>query len=194
MISRTSTLISPVGLLPKWLDYPEHVLARSPYDPDTIVRFRIDTEFALTFARANRKTPALELWCQVIGRPPPVPNVARQAIGEATAGLIGLRNAHACFSGIRRPIGADSDGSSVLSYVTRPMYSFKYEPDLVTQAKKYEYPPGLVYVINVKLDNPYPGGAAIPEGIVTHWGSVESDKSDDMLPMDFRERFTRRLW
>ena len=180
--------------LPKWLTFPDYILAPSPEDPRIQVRFRLDPEYAVSSAADNRRTPAFELWSQVIGEPPRVINIRRQALGDPAAGLLSLRQSHACFSGIRRPIREDGGGECVLSYVTKPQYSFKSVVDMVTPAEKYAFPSDLVFIICVKLDTPYLDGSVIPEGVITHWGSAEADVNDPSLPADFERRFERRLW
>ncbi len=187
-------LLSSNSVAPSWLDFPTVVLACSPHDPKKTCRYSVDPSFAILSAQQGRRNPAFELWSQVHGIPPRVPNVDRQALGEASAGLISLGNAHACFKGVRRPFGSDDFGSSVLSYVTKPTFSYEYVVDLVTVARKFEFPTDLVFIINVKLVNTWNDHSVIPEGIVTHWGSVEADVQHNLLPRDYAERFEERLW
>jgi hypothetical protein len=130
----------------------------------------------------------------VIGVPPKFPNVQRQKHGPVQAGLISARDAHACFAGVKRPINNDNNGDAMLAYATAPKYYFEYEPDLVTVAKKKPMPEGLLFLTYVKLAKPYVRGEPIPEGVITHWGLVEADTNNNLLPREHEKRFLERLW
>ena len=182
------------SIRPVWLDFPESIVVRSPADKGHQLKFGIDASYAVNSARDRRRQPAFDLWSQVIGVPPKVPNVQRQEYSPVQAGLISIRDAHACFTGVKRPINSDNNGDAMLAYVTAPAYYFEYEPDLVTVAKKRPMPDGLLFLTCIKLANPYFHGEPIPDGVITHWGLVEAEANHNLLPREHEKRFLERLW
>jgi hypothetical protein len=108
--------------------------------------------------------------------------------------LSGLKDAHALFRGIERPLAEDDDGANVLAYVVKPTTMYEYDSNsMVSVALKITVPQDVVFVVYVRLDNP----DAAPEdmtGIVTHWGFVEADKDDPTLPTEYNSRYRQRLW
>ena len=177
-----------------WLAFPEGVVARCPSNKDLLCKFKVDSSYAQSAARDRRRQPALDLWSQIFGLPPKVPNVQRQEYQPVQAGLISIRDAHACFSGVNRPINGDSHGNAMLTYVTAPTFYFEYVPDLVTVAKKMLMPEGLLFLTYVKLASPYVQEESIPDGVITHWGLVEADANNCLLPREHEKRFEKRLW
>ena len=192
--STSSSTASQGTQLPNWLQFPVAVLARSPADRRITARFAVDPRFAVLSARDRRRQPSFDLWSQVFGLTPRVPNVQRQTLAPAEAGLTSLHDAHACYLGVKRPIGDDNVGSSVLAYVSKPTFYFEYVPDLVTVAHKTHFPDDLLFITYVKLAKEYSGGPMIPDGTVCHWGNVEGDTGDPLLPREHYNRFEKRLW
>lgn len=113
--------------------------------------------------------------------------------------LCGIDGAHACFRGIKRPVGDDDQGYDVYAYVTKPRVLFKYAPSMSCVVEPVEIPSDLVCVIYVRMDYPYGRYSAskkskpISRGIVTHWELVEADQSG-MLPIDHAERYRQKMW
>lgn len=189
-----SLISTSPSIQPAWLDFPDSIVLRSPSNRNHQRKFGIDSSYAVNAARDRRRQPAFDLWSQVIGVPPQVPNVQRQEHGPVQAGLISVRDAHACFAGVKRPINDDNNGDAMLAYATAPTYYFEYEPDLVTVAKKKPMPEGLLFLTYVKLAKPYVHGEPIPDGVITHWGLVEADTNHNLLPREHEKRFLERLW
>jgi hypothetical protein len=191
LVRRTLKVIEGGGVRSsKWLAFPATVAARPPYGGDELCFYRIAREDALKAARAARRQPVFDLWSVVLGEPPRVPGVSR--LGKE--GLTCLSQAHACFSGVRRPIGEDDDGTGFLAYVTKPRQFYVYQPSMACVATLSEVPSDLVFVTYVKLDVPCAPGPPRIKGVITHWQFVESDGRDGMLPVDYDTRYDARLW
>jgi hypothetical protein len=199
-IRKTLTVIQGGGnAVPKWRDFPQTVRARSPFDRNITVTYRLaqhDLHKASTF---ERKQIIFDCWSCIFGRLPPVPNIQKfqQVVGLRE--MSSLANAHACFRGFKRPVGDDPRGWDMVAYVTKPSWTFEFEPDLACVAKPFPVPQGFVFLICVRLDNMsqrrYKNNNQAPvEGVVTHWEFVECDPVNANLPRDFKERFTKQQW
>ena len=113
----------------------------------------------------------------VFGDPPPVPGVGDRN-DMIPGALISIRDAHACFRGINRPLAEDDEGRDVIAYVTRPHFFYQYDPDMVSVALKVPVPRDLVFAVYARLIDPKNVAASDPLGVITHWGFVETDKVD----------------
>ncbi len=150
-----------------WLDLPQTIAARSPFDKAEACAVRVGKEDAVKAASARRRQPIYDFWSALNGEPPRVPN-AKSLDGS---GLTRLIDAHACFRGIRRPCAEDDDGAQFAAYVLKPTYLFAY----------------------VRLDAPCAPGPGSSMGCLTHWQFVEADATG-LLPIEFSERYVERFW
>jgi hypothetical protein len=107
--------------------------------------------------------------------------------------LTKLANAHACFRGIERPLAEDNDGRDVVAYILRPRNFYAYDPNMVSQAIKIPAPSDLVFVAYARLltRDDMPAGSL---GVLTHWGFVEAERTDPLLPVNHNSRYRTRLW
>jgi hypothetical protein len=113
----------------------------------------------------------------------------RKVVGDLTR----LREAHALFKGINRPLAEDNDGAQVLAYVLKPSFMYEYDPGMVSVALKIPVPQDVVFVVYVRLNNLGDGSGAMV-GTITHWGFVEADPGNPMLPVEYSSRYRSRLW
>jgi hypothetical protein len=126
------------------------------------------------------------------GVAPPIPGLHLSVV-DPDDGLTRLTDAHACFSGIRRPAAEDRSGERMLAYVLKPTNQFVYERrPPATFYSKLPVPDDLVLVAYARLDEPC--AEAEIKGVVTHWQLVEADPRDSMLPEGFDSRYEKRLW
>lgn len=186
----------------RWLDIPAAVIGRSPYRREDSVVYRIAQHDARKALELGRKQPLLDLWSVVLGEIPPVNNALAKwgKVAEAHK-LSSLLSAHACFRGIKRPAGNDDKGFDFYAFVSKPAIFFVYDPDIGCVIKPSYVPEDLVHVTYVRLD--YPDGRPARKhskvansaiGIVTHWEFVEAHSDSPALPVDFAERYRRRVW
>jgi hypothetical protein len=186
---------------PKLFDLPTAVLTRSPFSRDAIVGFRLATEDARKALDNNRRQPIYDLWSAVLGHVPPQTGASLDLPDGSIASLSGVATAYACFRGIRRPAGDDTAGYDFFAYVHKAEYTFKFEPSMSRCVKLVRVPDDLVFVTHMKLDypegRPYGKNAfkdAAVKGVITHWGFVEADPRNPMMPINHETRFRRRVW
>lgn len=185
----------------KWLDFPSTVIARSPFQRNESAFYRFAKEDATKANQARRRQPIFEAWSLVFGEPPPVPNIDSQGPARFGARLTSISDAHACFRGIKRPVGDDDHGWEFVVYISKPAWFYVYEPSLACVAKLEVVPDDLVFATVVRLDQPRNGrygttaaAGASTKGVITHWQFIESEPTDALLPIGYRERYRRRLW
>jgi hypothetical protein len=132
----------------------------------------------------------------VIGKLPPVPNSSRYSDYEAALRSQALEKAHACFRGVKRPVGDDPHGFDHIVFITNPGVHFRYSPDMVCLIRPEELPGDVVLATYVLLDFPEGRAGATKfkapvRGIITHWELVERD---GLLPVHSEDRYRKRLW
>lgn len=81
----------------------------------------------------------------------------------------------------------------MLAYVLKPAAMYEYDGSMVSVALKVAVPQDVVFVVYVRLNN-LGGDPNAMVGTVTHWGFVEADQDDPMLPVDYSSRYRTRLW
>lgn len=184
---------------PEWLNFRHLVLARWALDPNQSVFYRFSKRDVEKAHQARRRQPILDAWSMVFGEAPPLPNIS-STTAEFDGRLTSLRDATACFRGVKRPMADDDNGFNVVAYITKPKLYFRSVPDMVCVARVARVPDDLVFVTYVRLDHPVSSvpaagfGADATKGTVTHWEFVEADPSDPTLPTQHRERYRKRLW
>jgi hypothetical protein len=196
MVRPTLLVIDGGGATPSpWLNFRPTVVGRSPTNRQEPVIFRIALQDVQKALEARRRQPIFDLWSIVIGEPPPVPNVEWEGNAPYQEGLTCLAEAHACFRGIKRPIGEDDDGANVLVYVLRPSFHYVHEAHMVTLAHRRAVPRDVVFVCYVRLDVPFDPGSQMIKGVLTHWQFVEAlGAGAELLPVDYQKRYVERLW
>jgi hypothetical protein len=177
-----------------WLSLPDSIAAPAPADRTKQTTFRLAAGDITKMTSVARRQLTFELWSCVMGVPPPVPGCGHRNQNVAAGTLMGLKDAHALFQGIERPLAEDDNGAGVLAFIVKPTAMYEYDSgSLVSVALKIVVPQDVVFVVYVRLDNP---DAALEDmtGTVTHWGFVEADKNDPTLPVEYDSRYRKRLW
>ena len=105
-----------------WLELPATVLAKSHVDPARACHYRVSGGDAIRSASSGLKQPVFYFWSMVIGEPPPVPHMSDTGVG-----LTRLDQAHACFSGLKRPLGSDDNGGSFAVYILKPQFLYQQQ-------------------------------------------------------------------
>jgi hypothetical protein len=184
-----------------WQDFPQTVVARSPFDRNRVALFRLSK---LTFSKldtAKRRQPFFDAWTCVLGKVPPVNNSSILTRNNVNRNLLSLSDAHACFRGLKRAVGDDAHGFDLVAFISKPASGMRYSPSLSCVIDWYPIPNDVVFVTYVRLDHPPAGrygtanaSAAVVRGVITHWHFVEADPECNELPIEFRERYRRRMW
>lgn len=177
---------------PDWLNLPQSIPGRSPFDSGKLVEFRVCRSDVIKAAEQRRRQPAFEFWSILAGQLPPIPSAERM-VEYGDQDFFRLIDAHACFQGIKRPCGADDDGSRTVAFILKPSSFFVFDgrPPVSWMHKK-AVPHDLVFVAYARLDEPCDTASHV--GVLTHWQFVEADENDPNLPEDFGNRFVKRLW
>ncbi len=196
-------LLQGDGVAPTpWLNVPATALGRSWNARNSVRSYRIARADVQKGLARGLRQPILDLWALVLGEIPPVPLSGRYShlLPQVKSGA--FTAAHACFRGVRRPVGNDDSGFDTVAFISKPSLMFTYEPTLGCVIKPVAFANDLVFVTYVKLD--YPENAGInarsrngdgPSGeVITHWGAVEADDAAGDLPIDFDERYRLQLW
>lgn len=200
--SRKLELIQGGGFSPpSWRDIPSTVLARSIANRELVAFYRVAQDDVQKALAVNRRQPLLDLWSAVVGEIPPFPNAKSKWGAQAKRlPLVAMADAHACFRGLKRPMGNDDRGFDCYAFVSKPTHRFAYEPSLSCCLKLIDVPADLVHITYVRCDQPLrrsrasENGSAASVGVVTHWHFVEADPADALLPIDFGNRYRQRIW
>ncbi|BCH62873.1 hypothetical protein RvVAT039_00890 [Agrobacterium vitis] len=181
-----------------WIDLPQTVIGISPFKKNETLVYRLATEGPRKALEYGHRQSLLDLWSFVLGTIPPL-NSAKTKWGDYNSVLTSLGGAHACFRGIKRPVGDDDQGFDVFAFVVNPVVTFRYAPSMACLIEPVKIPDDIVGVIYIKLD--YPDGrrprigasSPISRGTVTHWELVEADV-EKCLPVEWESRYRKRMW
>ncbi|MFI4934327.1 MAG: hypothetical protein ACHP7N_06890 [Caulobacterales bacterium] len=168
------------------MNFPAALAARSPWNEADHCAFRVGRDDQFKRAEHRRRQPAFNFWSMLAGRVPPVPDL----VGRSDD-LTSLVDAHACFLGLQRPLAEDRSGENVVAYVLKPKVFYAYDVAAPGLAVRRPVPHDLLFMAYVRLDEPF--GLKATSGMLTHWQFLEAG-AVAMLPTDFDDRYTRRLW
>jgi len=184
-----------------WLDFPQTVIGRSPFEKNRPTFFRFAKQGVQKALDEGRRQPIFDAWSMVLGKLPPIPNVSRLELRLAACPLVSILEAHACFRGVKRPVGVDDRGFDMVVMITRPKWFVRNHTSMVCMGDLSPVPEDLIFATFVRLDQPNSGRYGINidtsaiKGVITHWQFIEADNSSgEPLPVEHRERFRKRLW
>lgn len=101
----------------------------------------------------------------------------------------GMRNTHAIFKGLKRPMNDDGLDKDVYVYILKPMYTYRYKPGMVCVAKRFPAPQNAVFAVYVMFqDDDY------NKGEIFYWDWVLADSHNPTLPRGYNERYDQRIW
>jgi hypothetical protein len=184
-----------------WQDLPQTVVARSPFDRERVALYRLSKATFSKLDAARRRQPFFDAWTCVLGKVPPVNNSSILTRNNENRKLHSLSDAHACFRGVKRAVGDDPHGHDLLAFISKPTWGVCFSPSMGCVVSWWPVPSDVVFVTYVRLDHPATGRygtanarAAVVRGVITHWQFVEADLACNELPVEFQERYRRRLW
>lgn len=163
---------------------------KSPFGPGfALVEVGRDNPRLLQLAGSGANHKLFELFYNVCGIVPPVNNIGyfEQNIPFQDA-WGGIRRAHAIFQGLKRPCTSPGKDGQFYTYVTKPKFRYKFEPSMVCCARRVEVTGGRLFVAVVSFK------AQDDVGKVLNWEWVEADPSNEMLPVDFKNRYDLEVW
>jgi len=166
----------------------EKVIARSPSGAQATLS--VEPNRVQQLAKNGRYNPIFELFYNVCGILPPLPNIdyaTRDSLFADNWG--GLRRAHAIFKGLKRPLATENRDSEIYVYVLSPRYVYEYEASMVCIAKRKEAPIGALFLVYVIFND-----ESLLHGTILNWEWVISAKSNTRLPKDYKSRYEEEVW
>lgn len=183
-----------------WLSPPKKIIARSASDISNKAFYRVSRDYMRINLQGNRRQPIFDFWSCIYGKVPPVANVSAFSDEFANKPLSSLGDAHACFRGLKRPVGEDDTGWDHAAFISKPKWFFRSQVGIVTAVRIAPVPEDLVFVTYVRLNRTRPESdtayaMGVPDlGVITHWEFVEADQGNPMLPVEYASRYRRRSW
>ena len=181
-----------------WLS-PPIVEAPHPNNPDEHWKCRVSQDLLARNAMIARRTPIFQIWCHVVGQLPPINNIDMLLDGheETWPTRTTLKDAVACFQGVKRPYDNEGDGASVLIYILAPKVSIKYQPDMACLASAVRLPKDTILTVQIRPADS--GGALQPleqdvDGIITRIEPVAGEGGGSTLPANHQHRYASLLW
>jgi len=176
-----------------WIDLPD-VLCPSPWDRTKFEMVHVSDEAIHRYYRARRPEPIYAAWAHLVGGLPPINNVGSVAVGEPKVTLCTLKDAHACFQGVERPCGIEEDGKSVYAFILKVDTTLAYHPSMVCVATARVAPPNTVLAVLVRFNDPLHGESVEVDRTILRWEFVKADKSEPLLPKDYKTRYAKKMW
>jgi hypothetical protein len=179
-----------------WINVPL-VQAPSHLDKNKNVTLKASEEFIVRNFQIKRRVPIFQAWAHLVGLVPPIANVEKLLRDQNSIELQTIREALACFRGVKRPYGHEADGDSILAYVIKAPHTITYEPDIACVAKWASCPSETVLVAYVR-----PAGDSANlhlssnkvDGVILRWEFVPSELGESDLPENHKNRYSERLW
>lgn len=160
-------------------------------DPMKQMILAVDGSWVKQNAGYHRIQPLFDFWTLVKGVPPPV-NLIGHHENYKLPELLGLKAAHALFSGLERPLDESHNGDGIYVFLTLPKVLYRHVADMACLAKLRDAPKNAVFACYVRR---YEEETA--EGIsgrVLAWEWVKSDPNEPTLPQDYQERYQKLTW
>lgn len=173
---------------------PPIVIARAPNGENDVQLIVSKTTIA-EFAKAHRRTPLFEAWVHLVGEMPPVNNAYHypQTIFP-NAVIRSLKDAHACFKGVKRPLNQEDDGEEVCVYVIATPQTVRWKSDMACVAAIVDCPTNAVFTVHVRSAASLQMGVSDVWGAITKWEFVNADAERPTLPENYTERYGELLW
>lgn len=177
----------------EWAKFPI-LLAPSPDNQAETVKLMVCPELISMCLQKNHRTPVYQCWAHLVATVPPVPN-ARLVPELADVSLTTLRDAHACFHGVKRPMGDDHDGGQIFVYLLRVDVTVEFSARLpVPCPAPKRLDDDLVLAVLVKREPGLQRGGEAIWGSVLKVELVETDRANPKMPIDSADRYRERKW
>lgn len=109
-----------------------------------------------------------------------------------------LIDAKHIFQGLNRPMFSDGDmaaDGNKLVYTWKPRYDYDRDDFDPEKPKKHYFPKDKTFVVIVSpMRDIHRHDYPMIEGWINHWGIVDEDEHLDEAPVDWQNRFKRKLW
>lgn len=176
-----------------WIDLPA-VLCPTPSNRHHLATVTISEEAIHRYYRAKNPQPIFAAWAHITGGLPPINNVGSVLGRGPKVTLCTLKDAHACFQGVERPLQGEHDGKSVYAFILKVDTTLGYQVSMVCAASARVAPPNTVLMVLVRFNDPLQGDSVEVDRTVLRWEFVKADKRDPLLPKDYDTRYARKVW
>ncbi|MCE4224909.1 hypothetical protein HCU64_14190 [Methylobacterium sp. C25] len=175
---------------------PPVIEACCPDDRGRTLKFGVSDDLTGNGRENWRRTPLFMVWAHLLGQLPPINNAAYAMRNGDEPTFSTLREASACFRGIKRPHHTEDDGCSVIVYVLKPRATLQYslETAMVCPMAVVPVSETVVLTVQVRLAASLQEGVNGLDGIVTRIEPVIGKAPDHALPVGYDTRYAERCW
>lgn len=173
---------------------PPIVVAPSPLGVGEMVELEISKDTLGKLIKAQLRVPLFQCWAHLVGVIPPIPNAFKMLVESPGCELRSLRDASACFKGVKRPYGLEDAGDDVHVYVIPTPHTVTWTSDLACVGTITPAPEGTVMTVQVRPAASLQPTEAGVWGTITKWEFVGACAEHPHFPSDFDERYNERLW
>ncbi len=173
---------------------PPLVIAPSPDDRATQVMLEISPKTLKKILDSHLRVSLFQAWGHLVGELPPVPNVKKLTAEHPNRRIVSIRDAHACFRGVRRPYGGADYGQDVYVYVISTPDTICWRSSLACVADINPAPEGTLMTVQVRAASALQPTDPGVWGTITKWEFVGASPEQPHLPRDHAERYDERLW
>lgn len=171
------------------------VVAPCPLGSGEDVKLLISPSSVEKFADAHRLSELFQAWAHLVGEMPPVNNAElirrTEHAGETIATV---RDAHACFKGVKRRYDQDDDGKEIFVYVISTPFTVRWQRSLATLAGVYAAPDRTVLTVQVKPRTALHDCDESLWGAIVKWEFVDADKERPDFPDRYGTRYDTLVW
>lgn len=174
---------------------PPIVRALCPRGSGDFVDLAISAATVGKLIEARRRTDIFQAWAHLVGEMPPINNadlVRKTDYPEAT--ITCLKDAHACFKGVKRRYDDDDDGKEIYVYVISTEYTVRWQSDMRCVMGIFPAPDTTVLTVQVK---PRESLQDCQEGIwgaIVKWEFVNADRERTEFPDGCDDRYDELVW
>jgi hypothetical protein len=185
----------PTGEAKRSLNVFPLIEAPDPDDHTKTIKLEIATSTIEKLVVAKRRTQLFEAWAHLVGDMPPVNNaelVRRTEYNHASFATI--RDAFACFQGVRRRYADNDVGSNVYVFVISTAYTVRWQSDMRCVANIVKATAGTVLTVQAKKADSLQGCSESVWGAITKWEFINADREQPGFPDSYGDRYDRLLW
>lgn len=173
---------------------PPTVIAPSPDNPAAEVMLEISSKTLTKILDAHLRVALFQAWGHLVGELPPVPNSHKMIAEHPQRKVVSIKDAHACFRGVRRPYGGADAGQDVYVYVIATPDTICWRSSLACVADIIPAPEGTLMTVQVRPASALQPTQAGVWGTITKWEFVGACPEQPQFPRDHTQRYDELLW
>lgn len=171
------------------------VVAPCPLGTGETVNLMVSPSSIDKFVQAHRLTDIFQAWAHLVGEMPPVNNAELVRRAEhPNDTILALRDAHACFKGVKRRYDQDDDGKEIYVYVIATPFTVRRQSSMATAAGVFPAPDSTVLTVQVKPRLALHDCDESLWGAIVKWEFVDADKERPDFPNRYGTRYDSLVW